>query len=296
MKDYLKDLEYILNPMKKIYDELNPMKDIMDSISSFNSSNSVYLSSSFSLFEEFQKKMEYDLNPLKQLQDEMINMFNPFKEIQDHMNDNYFNFISQLNFLEKSINPMKNVIEAFNSINSSIHISKIQELNKLLKSLDSSSISVDETIQNELEKQIDSLKREDKKILDEVIDSLKYIFPNINYLSEKLSKREYIPIIIYIIIYIIWVVIPEIYSKYEEYFKQNIISDSYYKINRNKVRVRTEPSTDNNSIIIIKLNKNVFVEKVDSHKNWLKIEFEDDNGEEKQGWVRRDMLTKIENE
>ena len=75
---------------------------------------------------------------------------------------------------------------------------------------------------------------------------------------------------------------------------KNATLENNYKINRNKVRVRTEPSTQNPESIITKLNKNVFVEKIDSHKNWLKIEFEDKNGDEIEGWVRRDMLTKIE--
>lgn len=30
-----KEMEYTLNPMKKIYDEINPMKDIIDSINPY---------------------------------------------------------------------------------------------------------------------------------------------------------------------------------------------------------------------------------------------------------------------
>lgn len=280
------EMEYIVYPMKKIYDEMNSMKGVMDSIDSYSN---IYPTSAFlSPFEELQKKMEYDLNPLKKLQDEMKYMFNPFKRIQDEMNSN-FNSISQLNFLEKSINPMKSAIEALKLANNSTF--RIDELNELLKSLNLSSITIEETIQSELEEQIDSLTKEDKKILDEVFDSLKQIFPDMNYLSENLSKGKHIAIIMYIL----FVAIPTIYSIYEQYFKQNAIN-SYYKINRNNVNVRTEPSIDSNSIVIMKLNKNIFVEKIDSYENWLKIEFENDNGEEKYGWVRQDMLTKIENE
>lgn len=279
------EMEYILYPMKKIYGEMNSMKGVMDSINSYSN---IYPTPTFlSPFEELKKKMEYDLNPLKKLQDEMEYLFNPFKRIQDEINFN-FNSISQLNFLEKSINPMKSAIESLKLASNSTP--RIDELNELLKSLNLSSLTIEETIQNKLEEQIDLLTKEDRKTLDEVIDSLKYMFPDISYLFEKFSKGKYIPIIIYI-----FLSIPTIYSFYTEYFKQNIVSDSYYKINRNKVRVRTEPSTNGDSIIIIKLNKNVFVERIGSHKNWLKIEFEDDNGEEKQGWVRQDMLTKIKN-
>ncbi|UYF42700.1 SH3 domain-containing protein [Aliarcobacter cryaerophilus] len=152
-----------------------------------------------------------------------------------------------------------------------------------------SSVNIDETIQNKVEEQIDLLTKKDKKILEEIFDSIKHQLPDINYLSEKLSKKKYIAILIYILFSI-----PSILTIYGEYFKKDGISNSYYKINRNNVRIRTEPSTDINSNIIIKLNKNVFVEKIDSYKNWFKVEFEDDNGEEKQGWIRRDMLTKIE--
>lgn len=287
LKDYLKEMEELLNPMKKIYDEMNPMKDIMDSMNPYTN---IYPSTVMSSFEEFQKKIEYDLNPLKQLQDQMEYISNPFKRIQDEMNLTFLNSLNQSSFLEKSINPMKNAVEALKLMNNS-PLSKIEELNEILKSLNLPSMAIEETIQSKVEEQIDSLTKEDKKSLEEIFDSLKYIFPDISYLSEKLSKRQYIAILIFIIFNI-----PTIYSFYEEHFKQNVISDSYYKINRNNVRVRTEPSTDNTSNIIVKLNKNVFVEKIDSHKNWLKIEFEDDNGEEKQGWIRRDMLTKIENE
>ena len=278
LKDYLKEMEELLNPMKKIYDEMNPY------------TNTYHTSTVMSAFEEFQKKIEYDLNPLKQLEDEMEYLSNPFKKIQDLMNSTFLNSLNQSSFLEKSINPMKNAVEALKLMNNS-PLSKIEELNEILRSLNIPSIAIEETIQNKVEEQIDSLTKEDKKSLEEIFDSLKHMFPDISYLSEKLSKKEYIAILIYILFSI-----PTIYSFYEEHFKQNVISDSYYKINRNDVRVRTEPSTDNTSNIIVKLNKNVFVEKISSHKNWVEVEFEDDKGEEKQGWVRQDMLTKIENE
>lgn len=67
-----------------------------------------------------------------------------------------------------------------------------------------------------------------------------------------------------------------------------------YKINRDNVRIRTEPSTDNPSSIMTKLNKNIVVEKIDTQKNWVKIKFENSQGEEIEGWVRNDMLKKID--
>ncbi|MDK2065434.1 SH3 domain-containing protein [Aliarcobacter butzleri] len=317
MKDYLKEMEYTLNPMKRIYEEINPMKNLMDSMKSINTFENLYSNSTMSAIIEAQKEMEYTLNPMKRIYEEM----NPMKNLMDSMksintfenlysNSTISSIIEAQKEMEYTLNPLKKLYDEVNSnfihinqlksidpkislasLNSLISILKIEELNEILKSLNLSHMTVEETIQNKLEEQIDSLTQEDKKSLDEAIDSLKYMFPDISYITEKFSNKEYIAIIIYIILSI-----PTIYSFYEEHFKQMTNYDSYYKINRNNVRVRTEPSTDNNSTIIMKLNKNILVEKIDSHKNWLKVEFEDDDGEDKQGWIRRDMLTKIENE
>ena len=117
------------------------------------------------------------------------------------------------------------------------NLSKINELNKILMSIYPSSVNIDETIQNKVEEQIDLLTKKDKKILEEIFDSIKHQLPDINYLSEKLSKKKYIAILIYILFSI-----PSILTIYGEYFKKDGISNSYYKINRNNVRIRTEPS------------------------------------------------------
>ncbi len=306
MKDYNKEIEELLNPMKKFNAEmealLNPTKSLMDSIKpielptfgSFKAIEPIALPpigisipSYTSPLEELQKKMEYDLNPLKKLHDEIDYIFNPFKKIQGEMDL----ILNPFKELEKTLNPIKSAMESLTLLNNSIGESNLVELNKALKILDISSFKVEKSTQKELEEQIELLTSEDKKTLDDIIDTFKHIFPDISYLVESFSKKRYVTFVIYFMC----VILPFIYSTYRNYF-QSITSDSYYKINRNKVRVRTEPSTKNNSIIIMKLNKNVFVEKIDSHKNWLKIEFEDEGGQEIEGWVRRDMLTKIENE
>lgn len=288
MKDYLEEMEYVLNPMKKIYDEMNPMKNIitlppdgvnvynslssfsylsainkiqkemvhnlypmekiynemssmksvMNSLKSFNITDNLYSYTTFlSSFAEFQKKTELGLNPFKRLQEEMDSISNPLKMTLDKIN---LDAINQFNLLEKSINP--STIEVLNSLNN-LGMSKLDQLNEILKSLNISSVTVQETIHNELDEQLNSLTKEDKKILDEIFDSIKHIFPDINYLSESLSKGKYIAIIMYIF----FIAIPTIYSFYENYFKH-----SFYKINRNNVRVRTEPSTNSDSMIIIK--------------------------------------------
>lgn len=298
-------MEEILNPMKKFNDEineiLNPMKSLMGSISiptvdsAFKPLPLPEMALSFSDLDlgltpiflptigqslpnftssiaKWQKQLEYDLNPLKKLQEE-INLFtNPLKDLQSNLI------------------PMKSALESLSLLQNQTSIFKLnEELQKALQGIDISALNIDESIESELEEQIDSLKKEDKKTLDEILEALKNMFPEIGLVTQAYQKKQYVRILTYFFV----VILPFVQNYYHEY-TQNVILNSYYKINRNKVRVRTEPSTENPKSIILKLNKNVFVEKIDSHKNWLKIEFEDESGQELEGWVRRDMVTKIE--
>ncbi|KLE05843.1 hypothetical protein AF78_04940 [Aliarcobacter butzleri L353] len=305
MKDYYSEMEEILNPMKKFNDEineiLNPMKSLMGSISiptvdsAFKPLPLPEMALSFSDLDlgltpislptigqslpnftssiaKWQKQLEYDLNPLKKLQEE-INLFtNPLKDLQSNLI------------------PMKSALESLSLLQNQTSIFKLnEELQKALQGIDISALNIDESIESELEEQIDSLEKEDKKTLDEILEALKNMFPEIGLVTQAYQKKQYVRILTYFFV----VILPFVQNYYHEY-TQNVILNSYYKINRNKVRVRTEPSTENPKSIILKLNKNVFVEKIDSHKNWLKIEFEDESGQELEGWVRRDMVTKIE--
>jgi hypothetical protein len=298
-------MEEILNPMKKFNDEmnqiLNPMKSLMNSISmptadlgykplplpkmglslsdlGFTPVSVPTIGQSLPNFTssiaEWQKQLEYDLNPLKKLQEEMNLFTNPLKDLQSNLM------------------PMKSALESLSLLQNQTSIFKLnEELQKALQGIDISALNIDESIESELEEQIDSLEKEDKKTLDEILEALKNMFPEIGLVTQAYQKKQYVRILTYFFV----VILPFVQSYYHEY-TQNVISNSYYKINRNKVRVRTEPSTENPNSIILKLNKNVFVEKIDSHKNWLKIEFEDESGQELEGWVRRDMVTKIESD
>ncbi len=95
---------------------------------------------------------------------------------------------------------------------------------------------------------------------------------------------------IYLILYLtqVYLFILGLMSLFED---KNLNS---YVINRNNVLVKSEPSKEN-SELIIKLNRNHYVEKIDRNKNSIKIEFENENGELLQGWVKNDTLRKIEN-
>jgi hypothetical protein len=63
---------------------------------------------------------------------------------------------------------------------------------------------------------------------------------------------------------------------------------------RENVRVRLSPTTIDNSNIITKLHKNTYIEKLDSKDGWTKVRFELDDGIEKEGWIYRTMLTKMD--
>lgn len=317
MKDYYKEMEEILNPMKKFNDEmneiLNPMKSLMDSISmstvdlgfkplpfpeigpslpNLDFTSVPIIGQSLPTFTspiaEWQKQLEYDLNPLKKLQEEMKYTLNPLKQFQNEMNL----FTNPFKNLQSNLMPMKSVLESLDLLQNQTSIFKLnEEIEKALQGIDISALKIDESIESELEEQIDSLEKEDKKTLEEILEALKNMFPEIGLVTQAYQKKQYVRILTYFFV----VVLPFVQSYYHEY-SQNVIFNSYYKINGDKVRVRTEPSTENPNSIILKLDKNVFVEKIDSYKNWLKIEFEDESGQELEGWVRRDMVTKIESE
>ena len=65
-------------------------------------------------------------------------------------------------------------------------------------------------------------------------------------------------------------------------------------INRDNVRVRSLPQKEDTKNVITKLNKNTYIEKIGSDNGWIKVRFELDDGIEKEGWIFRTMLTKID--
>lgn len=320
MQDYYKEMGKTLNSGKKFNEEmnelLNPMKSLIDSISmptmdlefnplplqniplslstldlGFTSVSIPTIDKSLptfnSLIAEWQKQLEYDLNPLKKLQEEMEYTLNPLKQLQDEMNL----FTNPLKDLKSNLIPIKSALESLSLLQNQTSLFKLnEEIQKALQGIDISALNIDKSIESELEEQIGSLNKGDRVALEEVFETLKNMLPEIEFVSQAYQKKQYVRLLVYFFFFISFV------QNYYQEYTQNVISNSYYKINRNNVRVRAEPSTENSSKIIMKLNKNAFVEKIDSHKNWLKIEFEDERGEEIEGWVRRDMLIKIEND
>ena len=159
-------------------------------------------------------------------------------------------------------------------------------ISSLLENLSSEQIDI-LTLSNEVE----LLEEKDETILNEIFQSLIIYFPEINQIKNVLSKKEYIKLTI-ILIFVTISLLNSVKGIYNN-FHLNINND--YLINRNKVRIRTEPSTKSPVTIISKLNKNHYVERIDSYKNWVKVEFESEEGDLNEGWVRRDMLMKLEN-
>ncbi len=143
---------------------------------------------------------------------------------------------------------------------------------------------------NILDKDIENIKDTDEKIISQIAEVLFHSVPELNTIKNTLSKKQYFKMSIYLIVNLIrlYLYVLALMSLFED---KNLNS---YVINRNNVLVKSEPSKEN-SELIIKLNRNHYVEKIDSNKNSIKIEFENENGELLEGWVKNDTLRKIEN-
>ncbi|MFW2607660.1 SH3 domain-containing protein, partial [Aliarcobacter butzleri] len=141
------------------------------------------------------------------------------------------------------------------------------------------------------DKDIENINDTDEKIISQISEVLLELFPELNTIKNTLSKKQYFKMSIFLIVYLSQLYL-SILGVVDLLKDENLNS---YVINRNNVRVRSEPSTNNSETIIIKLNKNHYVEKIDSYKNWIKVEFENENSEVLEGWIRNDMLKKIEN-
>ena len=59
MKDYLKETEELLDPMKKIYHEMNPMKNIIDSLNLSNTYDHLYSETYLSAIIKAQEELKY---------------------------------------------------------------------------------------------------------------------------------------------------------------------------------------------------------------------------------------------
>jgi hypothetical protein len=155
---------------------------------------------------------------------------------------------------------------------------------------------LDEFIKNnnediEFHELLDELLQEDEetKIVDEAFDVLCEMSPDANILQSSIHSTQCKRAII--ILFIIFIFnIPDIYTFYKTVLQTHI----HYKVNKNNVRVRTSPDKSQNDNILLKLNKDTYVEKVDEDGAWVKIEFESDNGLQKEGWVYRTLISKID--
>ena len=130
---------------------------------------------------------------------------------------------------------------------------------------------------------------EEKKSIDEVFQLLSEISPDFKILKNSIISTKYKRFFIVIM----WLVILNFFNIYS-FINQLSNNDVHYKSNCNNLRVRSTPTTETDNNIITKLNKNVYVEKIGSENKWVQVRFELSDGIEKEGWIYRTKLTKIE--
>lgn len=150
-------------------------------------------------------------------------------------------------------------------------------IQKILNDIDISEF--DETI----------ISEEENSLIDETLQAISDISPEIGTFIKSLELKKYKKATIFMMIWFIYNILP-IYQLYNDVFN----SDSHYKINRDNVRVRLSPNKEDNTNIITQLNKNTYIEKLDSENGWAKVRFEFDDGIEKEGWIYRTMITKMD--
>jgi predicted transcriptional regulator len=151
------------------------------------------------------------------------------------------------------------------------------DIQKILDNMDISEI--DETV----------ITEEENSLINETLQVISDISPEIGTFIKSLELKKYKKATIFMMIWLIYNVLP-IYQLYNNISN----NDSHYKTNRDNVRVRLSPNKEDNTNVITKLNKNTYIEKLNSENGWAKIRFELDDGIEKEGWIYRTMLTKMD--
>jgi hypothetical protein len=199
--------------------------------------------------------------------------------------------ISQLGLTTKSlIENMNSQIGLSNTFDTLTRVSEISR--SILKSEDldlifnNLHISIEESIEK-----IDNIniEEENKILIKEQLEIIKKLSPELHIFLEAFDKKKYISLI-FILMYILIINSYSIYS----FYTSLINSDRHYKVNRNNVYIRSTPFKEKNNILI-KLNKNTYIEKIESNDNgWIKIQFELEDGVEEEGWIYRTMITKID--
>ena len=132
-------------------------------------------------------------------------------------------------------------------------------------------------------------EKEEEDLINETLQVIAEVNPEMKSFINILQLKHYKKATIFVLVWFICNIIP-MYHMYNEIFN----SDIHYKVNRENVRVRLSPTTIDNSNIITKLHKNTYIEKLDSQDGWTKVRFELDDGIEKEGWIYRTMLTKMD--
>lgn len=161
---------------------------------------------------------------------------------------------------------------------------------QLIRDIDFDNIQLDsEEFKVIIENQDEKISDSEKYLIRDFLEISEVAFPEINVITKYYEDRNYkksaIALIRFLIIYLFIS-----YQLYNEF----IDKDKHYAVNRDNVRVRLSPEKNNNTNIITKLNKNIYLEKLDSENGWIKVRFELDDGIEKEGWIFRTMITKMD--
>jgi len=135
----------------------------------------------------------------------------------------------------------------------------------------------------------EDITKEEKNIIKEILQVITDLSPDIGILIKSFELQNYKKVTIFIIIWFLYNILP-MYQLHNDILN----SDTHYKVNRDNVRVRLSPNIENNKNVITKLSKNTYIEKLDSKDGWTKVRFEFSDGIEKEGWVYRTMLTKMD--
>lgn len=134
----------------------------------------------------------------------------------------------------------------------------------------------------------ENLAKNEKEQINEFIEAMSKIFPEINILLESIKNKNHL-LSSLIAILIMLYIIPNGKFYFDIFFGKTA-----YTVNRENVRIRTTPTTKTKDNIIKKLHKNEYVEEIENKNGWVKVIYSLEDGEEIEGWVYRTMLTKVD--
>jgi len=138
----------------------------------------------------------------------------------------------------------------------------------------------------------EEITEDEENIIENTFKDLSIVFPEIGVLINNLKLKKYKKTAIVIIILSLYHIFT-FYSLYNDIFNNN--NDRHYKTNRKSVIVRLNPTKEKNTNIITKLTKNTYIEKISSTDNgWIKVRFELEEGIEKEGYIYRTLITKMD--